>query len=356
MGAQLGVEGLGRGGTEAIGWRGIRVGGWSDPGGVCCYRALVGDAVGGGFPVAAGDDQHDGAAFFAAPQPDGDGLGGAVAAGGDGVATGSADDEPRVWWLPAGGFDGQLELAGVRVDLDRQVVDREATPGTLKQIKPRKKRRTTSSQRLEAGDFVPLVAALGAALRRDGLTERAYWSMTDLIGTLGDDPSAAATETIEELSRESNAEPWKPAIAGEKERQARKRREHEYRHSDIGKVAQTLDRGTPANAGDLAALVFEELTALSLKIRDGSTSDWRQYWNVDHHNRPTNPKPEDACRDAVLSDLQERLGRLGIDAQPEGVYAEDKRSDIRISFGGFMFLWRSSEAATLTSGQQSEVN
>ena len=191
------------------------------------------------------------------------------------------------------------------------------------------------TQHFDGDDVVTLVSALGAALRSDGLLEKAYWSIADLISSLGDDPSASATEAIEELSRESNAEPWEPAIAGVRERQARKRREYEYRHADIDKVVQTLDGGEPANAGDLAALVFGELTALSLKIRDGSTSDWRQYWNVDGHNRPESPKPEDACRDALLSDLQERLGRLRIDAQPEGVYAEDKRADIRVSFGGF---------------------
>ena len=191
------------------------------------------------------------------------------------------------------------------------------------------------TRRFAAGDFVLLVAALGAAYRRTGLTESAYWSTTELIATLGDDPSTAATEALEALSKEPDAEPWEPAIADARERQARKRREHEYLHSDFGKVVQTLDRGASANAGDLAALVFDELKALSLKIRNGSTSDWRQHWNVDPHNRPTRPKPEDACRDAVLSDLQERLGRLGIDAQPEGVYAEDNRSDIRVSFAGF---------------------
>ena len=191
------------------------------------------------------------------------------------------------------------------------------------------------TQRFGPGDYEPFVAALGAAYRRAGLTKRAYLSTMDLIATLGDDSSAPATEALKELSRVSDAEPWEPAIAEATERQARKRREHEYQHSDIGKVVQTLDGGTPANAGDLAALVFDELKALSLKIRDGSASDWRQHWNVDRHNRPTKPKPEDACRDAILSDLQERLGRLEIDAQPEGVYAEDKRSDIRVSFAGF---------------------
>ncbi len=185
------------------------------------------------------------------------------------------------------------------------------------------------------GDFVPLVSALGEALRRDGLTERAYWSTTDLIATLGGDPSGAATEAIEELSRVCDAVAWGPALTDAKERQARKRREHEYRHSDIGEVVQTLDKGTPANAGDLAALVNHELADLSGRTRDGSTSPWRQYWNLDGYNRAMHPRPENACRDTILLHLQERLERLGIDAQREGPYADDKRSDIRVSFGGF---------------------
>ena len=176
---------------------------------------------------------------------------------------------------------------------------------------------------------------MGAALRIHEVPERAYWSTSDLIATLATDPSCDATATLEALMRLDDAEPWSPAITDATERQARKRREREYRHSDIRKVVQTLDNGPPANAGDLAALVFDELKELSLKIRDGNTSDWLQHWNVDSYNRATTPKPEDGSRKAILSDLQDRLGRWGIDAAPEGVYAKDKRSDIRVSFAGF---------------------
>ena len=188
-------------------------------------------------------------------------------------------------------------------------------------------------RRFAAHEFEPFVVTLGVALRRVGLSEKAFWSTSHLIETLGDDPSVAATEALEALSRSSDAKPWSPTIAEAREDQARKRREREFRYGDILQVVRTLKNGAPANAGDLAALVFDELKDLAIKVRDGSTSDWRQHWNVDHHNRPTDPKPEDACRDALLSDLQERLGRKEIDAQPEGVYAEDKRSDIRVSFG-----------------------
>jgi hypothetical protein len=191
------------------------------------------------------------------------------------------------------------------------------------------------TRQLTARDVALLVDTVGAALMLNGVPEGAYWSTSDLIGLLADDPSPAATETLESLLTMTNAKPWAPAVMVARERQTRKRREHEFRHGDIEQVVETLDNQSPANAGDLAALVFDELNTLSRKIRDGSTSDWRQHWNVDSYNRPTKPKPEDACRDAILSDLRERLGRFNIDAQPEGVYADNNRSDIRVSFGGF---------------------
>ena len=191
------------------------------------------------------------------------------------------------------------------------------------------------ARRLEPPDIGPLVAVSGAALRQHGLPERAYWAVSDLILTLGDNPNAAATAALEVLGYAPDAKPWLSAIAHAGEHQARKRREQEYRHCDTGQVVRTLDKGSPANAGDLAALVFDELTELSKRIRDSSTSDWRQHWNLVDHISPTGPRPENASRDALLSDLNQRLVGLGVDAQPEGVYAEDKRADIRVSFAGF---------------------
>ena len=190
-------------------------------------------------------------------------------------------------------------------------------------------------RRFVAGDFEPLVAVLGAALRIHGLPERAYQATSQLIAALADDASAAATEALEALRTMPDAEPWRPAITDATERQARKRRAFEYRQHDISQVVKTLGNGPPANASDLAALVFDELKDLAFKMRDGNTSPWRQHWNTDRHKHPTHPKHEDLCRDALLDDLQERLERLGIDAAAEGVYVNDKRSDIRVSYAGF---------------------
>ena len=211
------------------------------------------------------------------------------------------------------------------------------------------------ARRLEPPDIEPLIVASGAALREHGLPERAYWAVSDLVSTLGDNPSAAATAALEALGNAPDAKPWLSAIADAGERQARKRREQEFRHCDTGQVVRTLDRGSPANAADLAALVFDELNELSERIRNDSTSDWRQHWNLDGHNRPTRPRPENASRDALLSDLNQRLVGLGIDAQPEGVYAEDNRADIRVSFGGFnvpMEIKRSCHSDVWTAVQE----
>ena len=100
-------------------------------------------------------------------------------------------------------------------------------------------------------------------------------------------------------------------------------------------MLQVLDNLKPTNAADLAALTMDILFDVAKKIRDGNTSDWRQYWNMDSPNQPDTPKHEDLCRDTLLSDLRLKLEPLGIDSQPEGRYTDDNRADIRVAYGDF---------------------
>ncbi len=150
-------------------------------------------------------------------------------------------------------------------------------------------------------------------------------------------PSLAAAEALKSLSGDDALRSWKPYLVGAMDRQNTIRREAGFHHPDVDQVQKTLDRGNPANVADLAALTFDFLTEISWNIRDGSTSDWRQYWNWDRksHRRCLGPMHEDHCRDRLLSDLRSRVGPLGIDAAPEGRYADEKRSDIRVSCDGF---------------------
>lgn len=157
--------------------------------------------------------------------------------------------------------------------------------------------------------------------------------VNDLIQRLAASPSKDASDALDRLLDDSSLSRWRDILSRAQDAQRMIRRDASYRHPTIEQVCQTLNGGTPANPGDLAALVMDRLLELADQIRRGNTDDWRQYWNEPHKKPPT-PKHEDRCRDALLSDLRQRLPQ-GVDAQPEGQYANDKRADIRVSYGNF---------------------
>ena len=103
------------------------------------------------------------------------------------------------------------------------------------------------------------------------------------------------------------------------------RRDYDFSYPKFDQVLQTLDGGLPANPADLAALTVDVLEGLAKEIRDGDTSDWRQYWRDDR------PEVETECRNRLLSDLKPRLGPF--EAFPEAQHSDDARSDIRVVHG-----------------------
>jgi hypothetical protein len=156
----------------------------------------------------------------------------------------------------------------------------------------------------------------------------------NVIGRLGADPSESATQQIAVLLNERRLESWWSTLRIAQQAQRMVHREAAYRPPSPAEVQQTLAQRGPANVADLAALTSETLRDLAQEIRHGNADGYKQFWNLDPHARPTEPRVEDACRDTLLERLRDRLRILGIDAQPEGHYADDKRADIRISFGG----------------------
>ena len=155
-----------------------------------------------------------------------------------------------------------------------------------------------------------------------------------MIRGLAECPTQEASSALESLAADPALSRWGPVLLRARDDQRIVRRDAAYRHPDIEQVCQTLNDGPPANAGDLAALVTDRLEGIADRIRNGNTDDWRQYWNEDSHGRPTKPKTENSCRDALLSDLRPHLPE-GVDAEPEGQYAGDRRADIRVACRDF---------------------
>ena len=161
--------------------------------------------------------------------------------------------------------------------------------------------------------------------------------MSDLIGALirqlGSEPGDEAQWALVSLVDHPGLEDWHPHLTWALEEQRVIHRDASYDHPNIEQVQDTLNDGPPANAADLKALLVDRLDDMCDYLRGGSSDFWSQFWNEEQH-RMTGPKPEDSCRDALLTNLRLRLPD-DVDAQREGSYAADARADIRASHGGF---------------------
>ena len=163
---------------------------------------------------------------------------------------------------------------------------------------------------------------------------RASEEVEVLIQQLSSLPSDDASRALDELAFDDRLSEWRLFLERARDRQRAIHRDAHYRHPNIEEIRRTLSNEAPANAADLAALLVDRLEELAENIRNDNTDDWRQYWNERARGHPESPKIEEHCRDALLSDLRKLLP-AGVDAQPEGQYANDKRSDIRVSHGPY---------------------
>ncbi|MCY4611427.1 MAG: hypothetical protein OXC38_07010 [Gammaproteobacteria bacterium] len=191
--------------------------------------------------------------------------------------------------------------------------------------------------------LVPLIQLLGSSFRYISLDEGVAWSsppmaasgmVRELINHLADNPSRTATETLNRLVADDSLSKWRIYLQDAADKHYSLRRQSEFTHCSVSEVLRALDQNKPANMDDLVVLLLEDFNEMGKKIRDGSTNDWHQYWNQSPKQSPEewSPKYEADCRDAFLSDLQEKLKPLDIRAAREGSYADDTRADIQVSY------------------------
>ena len=156
----------------------------------------------------------------------------------------------------------------------------------------------------------------------------------DRIRHLADSPEEEASNALINLADDPALERWRDVLKQAQDNQRAIRRDADYSHPGVKQICKTLDGGPPANPADLAALVMDRLCEIARQIRTDNADAWLQYWNVDSYGKADKPRHEDSCRKTLLLHLRQRLTQ-GIDAQPEGQYANDKRADIRVSYAGF---------------------
>ena len=189
-------------------------------------------------------------------------------------------------------------------------------------------------------DAIEILGPLFAPSRMDGFVNLGM-EMSDLLGTLieqlgtiaGDDADRAFTE----LTNDPRMARWRDRLTWAHERQSVVHRDASYRHPSINDTQCTLTNDAPASVVDLAALLEDRFADISADLRGGNDNPWQKYWNQDRYGRPTTPKPEGSCRDALVETLRNRLSSLSrqVSVDPETRYASETRADIGVGCCNF---------------------
>ena len=179
------------------------------------------------------------------------------------------------------------------------------------------------------GSFAPDDDSAGFVTLDVATAGRVRSLITQLASLPGDD----ALQALDSLLSASELVHWRDYLERARDDQRVVHRDAAYRYPNLQRLQRALKDLEPANPGDLAALVLDRLNTVAVALRGDNADSWRQYWNEDSSGRPATPKHENSCRDALLAVLRLKLP-AGVDAQPEGQHAGDKRSDIRVAYEG----------------------
>ena len=157
--------------------------------------------------------------------------------------------------------------------------------------------------------------------------------VSNFINQLSKIDNINVTQELEKLIKTPELNEWRDSLKGKLYEYKKRIRDTSFMQPTLENVVNTLSNKEPSNAADLMALTLDHLETLATKIRNIDTNDYRQYWNTTAtYYKPTTPKVEDDCRDALLSDLRTRLNQLNINAEKEVYFADNKRSDIKVSY------------------------
>jgi predicted NACHT family NTPase len=161
------------------------------------------------------------------------------------------------------------------------------------------------------------------------------WDAADwvrsLISMVSASSNQAATEALERLRDDSQLASYRPHVLHALANQRQRRRDAEYDRPDWSQTIAALENGSPATVADLHALLVAHLVDLKHRIARTNTDIFKQFWNLDSYSKPDKPRPEEACRDDVVTLMRPSLLPLGITVEPEGHMVADKRADISVA-------------------------
>lgn len=158
--------------------------------------------------------------------------------------------------------------------------------------------------------------------------------LINLVNSLASKPDRSATDALESLLGDVSIVRWHACLSQNLDSQRIIRRDAEYRHPTLRQACKVLQGGAPANPGDLAALTVDQLRDIGIGIRTSNAKEWSLFWSEGNYGKPSEPKNEISCRNALLTLLRLNLPD-SIYAQPEVQHSNQTRSDIAVFAHGF---------------------
>jgi predicted NACHT family NTPase len=152
-----------------------------------------------------------------------------------------------------------------------------------------------------------------------------------LVNVISASPSQAATDALGRLNADPGLVSYRPHILHALANQRQRRRDAEYDRPDWPQTIAALRNAAPATVADLHALLVAHLGDLGHSIARTNTDIFKQFWNLDSYARTTEPRPEEACRDNLVTLMRPTMLPLGITVEPEGHMVADKRADISVA-------------------------
>lgn len=184
------------------------------------------------------------------------------------------------------------------------------------------------------GKLIELLSPHADFERRSGLvssTMQRGENILAMVTRLGALATDEAEREIERLLALQSLSKLKHVLVDAQHQLKLKRRELLFRFPELASVARILANREPANSADLAALTLDYLEQIAVGIRHDNDDGFRDFWSIEK-KKPSGKREENYCRDVLLRRLRACSQAFGVDCQPEGDYANDKRADIRLSY------------------------
>jgi predicted NACHT family NTPase len=159
-----------------------------------------------------------------------------------------------------------------------------------------------------------------------------------LTGMISANPTQAATDALLRLEADPNLGSYSAPLRHDLANQQQLRRNADYDRPDWARTIKSLENGAPATVADLHALLVDHLHDVRRQIERDNVDIFKSFWNLDSYSRLVNPRPEEACRDFLVSFIRPQLAPFGITVEPEGHMAGDRRADISVAMPGKKIL------------------